>query len=56
MASPERFAVFAAIIVALSFLAGTLSYYLLEAPIIRWARGLERRPAAATPTLSPAAG
>ena len=56
MASPERFAVFAAIIVALSFLAGTLSYYLLEAPIIRWARGLERRPAAAAPTLSPAAG
>lgn len=34
----------------------TLSYYFLEAPIIRWARGLEHRPIANAPTLSPAAG
>jgi peptidoglycan/LPS O-acetylase OafA/YrhL len=56
MQDPSRFALFTAIIIAVSFAIGTLSYYLLEAPVIRWARGLERRPGSASPTLSPAAG
>jgi peptidoglycan/LPS O-acetylase OafA/YrhL len=43
-------------IVVLSFFIATLSYALLEEPIIRWARGLERRPIPNSPTLSPAAG
>lgn len=43
-------------VVVLSFFIATLSYALLEEPIIRWARGLERRPTPNTPTLSPAAG
>ena len=32
------------VIVVASFVIATASYYLFEAPIIRWARGLERRP------------
>ena len=43
-------------VVVLSFFIATLSYALLEEPVIRWARGLERRPTPSTPTLSPAAG
>jgi len=43
-------------VVVLSFFIATLSYALLEEPIIRWARGLERRPLSNAPTLSPAAG
>ena len=43
-------------VVVLSFFIATLSYALLEEPIIRWARGLERRPIPNNPTLSPAAG
>ncbi len=43
-------------VVVLSFFIATLSYALLEEPIIRWARGLERRPTPHAPTLSPAAG
>ena len=43
-------------IVVLSFFIATLSYALLEEPVIRWARGLERRPTPNAPTLSPAAG
>jgi peptidoglycan/LPS O-acetylase OafA/YrhL len=43
-------------IVVLSFFIATLSYALLEEPIIRWARGLERRSTPNAPTLSPAAG
>jgi peptidoglycan/LPS O-acetylase OafA/YrhL len=42
-------------VVALSFLVATLSYALLEKPVIRWARSLEGR-ATPNPTLSPAAG
>ena len=45
-----------ALVVVAAFVVATLSYYLLEAPVIRWARGLERRPIANAPTLSPAAG
>jgi peptidoglycan/LPS O-acetylase OafA/YrhL len=45
------------LIVAISFAIADLSYRYLEAPIIAWARGLERRGApSASPTLSPAAG
>jgi peptidoglycan/LPS O-acetylase OafA/YrhL len=43
-------------VVVMSFFIATLSYSLLEEPVIRWARGLERRPTPASPTLSPAAG
>ena len=43
-------------VVVASFVIATLSYYLLEAPVIRWARGFEDRPGAGSPTLSPAAG
>ena len=42
--------------VAAALIVATLSYYLFEAPIIRWARSLEHRPIPAGPTLSPAAG
>ena len=45
----------AGVVVAVIIVA-TTSYYVLEAPIIRWARGLERRPVDVAPTLSPAAG
>ncbi len=43
-------------VVVAAMVIATLSYYLFEAPIIRWARGLEHRPIANSPTLSPAAG
>jgi peptidoglycan/LPS O-acetylase OafA/YrhL len=43
-------------VVVLSFFIATLSYALLEEPIIKWARGLEKRPTPNSPTLSPAAG
>jgi peptidoglycan/LPS O-acetylase OafA/YrhL len=43
-------------VVVMSFFIATLSYALLEEPVIRWARGLERRPTPNAPTLSPAAG
>ena len=43
-------------VVVLSFFIATLSYALLEEPILRWARGRERRPTPGAPTLSPAAG
>lgn len=43
-------------IVAASFVIANLSYRFLEAPIIRWALGLERNSARAATTLSPAAG
>ncbi len=45
----------AAIVVA-SFAIATVSYYLIEAPVIRWARGLEQRRTPVSPTLSPSAG
>lgn len=43
-------------VVVLAFFIATLSYALLEEPVIRWARGLEKRPTPSAPTLSPAAG
>ncbi|MEO8756085.1 MAG: hypothetical protein ABI624_25795, partial [Casimicrobiaceae bacterium] len=56
MTSVTQWAWTSAGVVAASFVIATASYYLLEAPIIRWARALERRPIADSPTLSPAAG
>jgi peptidoglycan/LPS O-acetylase OafA/YrhL len=43
-------------VVVISFFIATLSYSLMEEPIIRWARGLERRPTPNAPGLQPAAG
>jgi peptidoglycan/LPS O-acetylase OafA/YrhL len=43
-------------VVGSAFVIATLSYYLLEEPVIRWARTLERRSMPDAPTLSPAAG
>ena len=43
-------------VVAAAVLIATVSYYLLEAPIIGWARRLEHREMPNAPTLSPAAG
>jgi peptidoglycan/LPS O-acetylase OafA/YrhL len=45
-----------AAMLAVVVIIATLSYYLMEAPVIRWARRLEHRPMANAPTLSPAAG
>jgi peptidoglycan/LPS O-acetylase OafA/YrhL len=57
MQDPLRMAWVSGLIVAISFGIADLSYRSVEAPIIAWARGLERRPAAsASPTLSPASG
>ena len=42
-------------VVVAAIIVATTSYYVLEAPIIRWARGFERRPVPAAPALSPAA-
>lgn len=43
-------------VVGTAFVIATFSYYLLEEPVIRWARTLERRSMPDAPTLSPAAG
>jgi peptidoglycan/LPS O-acetylase OafA/YrhL len=40
----SRFYVTALIVTGLSVAAGLLSFYLVERPAIRWARGLENRP------------
>lgn len=57
MQDPLRMAWVSGLIVAVSVLVADLSYRFLEAPIIAWARGLERRSdASPSPTLSPAAG
>ena len=56
MTSVTQWAWTSVAVVAAAILVATLSYYLLEAPAIRWARGFERRPTASAPTLSPAAG
>ena len=44
MHSVSAWAWISAGVVAASIVIATASYYLLEAPVIRWARGLERRP------------
>lgn len=56
MRSAADFAEAGAVVLCISILMATVSYYAMEAPVIAWARGLERRPRAAVPTLSPAAG
>ncbi len=56
MRDTGQWAWISAIIVVASFVIATLSYYLLEEPVIRWARTLERRSTPDAPTLSPAAG
>lgn len=43
-------------VVVAAFVIATVSYRFMEEPVIRWARGLEKRPSRSTPTLSPAAG
>jgi peptidoglycan/LPS O-acetylase OafA/YrhL len=43
-------------VVGSAFVIATISYYVLEEPVIRWARTLERRSMPDAPTLSPAAG
>ena len=56
MADPLRMAWVSALIIGISILIAHASFYLLENPVIQWARGLEKRPQQTTPTLSPAAG
>lgn len=56
MTDATQWAWISAGVVAASIAIATVSYYAFEEPIIRWARGLERRPSPTTPTLSPAAG
>ena len=56
MHDPVRMAWVSGLIIAVSILIAHTSFYLLENPIILWARGLEKRPEQGTPTLSPAAG
>lgn len=56
MYSVTTWAWMSAFVLVAVIVVATLSWYLLEAPIIRWARRLEHRPIASSPTLSPAAG
>jgi peptidoglycan/LPS O-acetylase OafA/YrhL len=56
MYSASQWAWLSAGMVVSVVIVATVSYYALEAPIIRWARGLEHRPITNAPTLSPAAG
>jgi peptidoglycan/LPS O-acetylase OafA/YrhL len=56
MEDPLRMAWVSALIIAVSILIAHASFYLLENPIILWARGFEKRSEPAAPTLSPAAG
>ncbi len=55
MVDPARFVVVSAVITAITMGIAHLSFYLVENPIILWARGRERR-SVDTATLSPAAG
>ena len=56
MEDPLRMAWISALIIGISILIAHASFYLVENPIIQWARRLETRSEQATPTLSPAAG
>jgi peptidoglycan/LPS O-acetylase OafA/YrhL len=56
MADPTRFVLTASAITAVTIIISMLSYWLIEAPAIRWARGRERGGDVASATLSPAAG
>lgn len=56
MEDPLRMAWVSALIIGISIAIAHTSFYLLETPVIQWARGFEKRPQPAAPTLSPAAG
>jgi peptidoglycan/LPS O-acetylase OafA/YrhL len=56
MSSVSEWAWISVGVIAVSVALATVSYYWFEAPIIRWARGLERRPDASLATPLPAAG
>ena len=51
---PVRFAMTSAIVTGITVVIAHISYTMLEAPVIRWARSRERRPDAQRPDLSPA--
>jgi peptidoglycan/LPS O-acetylase OafA/YrhL len=55
MADPVKFVIVSGVITLISIVIAHFSFYLLENPVIRWARGRERK-SADTATLSPAAG
>lgn len=55
MADPWKFVLVSAVVTAITFVIAHASFHLLENPVIRWARGRERRGVDAA-TLSPAAG
>ncbi len=54
MTSVPLWAVVSAAVVAAAIVVATFSYYGLEAPVLGWARRLERRPDGPAATLSPA--
>jgi len=56
MTDRMQWALVSAGVVAAAMIVATISYYVLEAPVIRWARRLETRPTPSSPTLAPAAG
>jgi peptidoglycan/LPS O-acetylase OafA/YrhL len=55
MADPAKFVVVSGAITLLTIIIAHFSFYLVENPVIQWARGRERR-SVDTTTLSPAAG
>lgn len=55
MTDPVKFVVVSAIITAVTVVIAHFSFYLIESPVIQWARGRESR-GIDTATLSPAAG
>ena len=54
MTSVSLWAMVSAAVVVAAIVVATLSYYCLEAPVLGWARRLERRPDGPAATLSPA--
>jgi peptidoglycan/LPS O-acetylase OafA/YrhL len=55
MADPVKFVLVSAVITAITIVVAHFSFYLLESPVIKWARGREQRGVDGA-TLSPAAG
>ena len=56
MTSVSLWAMVSAAVVVAAIVVATLSYYCLEAPVLGWARRLERRPRGPSATLSPVIG